>query len=101
MWASGGNKGTSITVYATGEIPWTKNTWDNANSTLKIDVRRKGNDNTWDNGNAYLDQEMTNTGYTYNGYTIYSYTFKELYDGAEIRFKHYRDKVCNLRVIHG
>lgn len=91
VWASNGNEGTTITVYATGEIAWASSTWDNENSTIRIDVRRKGNMGDFSTyGNAYLNAEMTNTGYTYNGYTIYSYTFKELYDGAEIRFKHYK-----------
>lgn len=90
-WASGGNEGTTITVYATGEIAWASSIWDKENSTIRIDVRRKGDMGDFSTyGNAYLNAEMTNTGYTYNGYTIYSYTFKELYDGAEIRFKHYK-----------
>lgn len=80
-----------ITVYATGEIfiGTGENAWDNATSTIKVDVR-KGHPECFDcqDFNGLYNQDMTNTGYTYNGYPIYSYTLNQA--GAQFRFKHYK-----------
>lgn len=80
-----------ITVYVTGEIfiGTGEDAWDNATSTIKVDVR-KGHPECFDcNGfNGLYNQDMTNTGYTYNGYPIYSYTLNQA--GAQFRFKHYK-----------
>lgn len=89
-WASGGNEGTSITIYVTGELGWASSTWDKTNSSLKIDVRRKGSEGNFNADDCILNATMTKTTKTYNGYAVYSYTFKELYDGAQIRVKHYK-----------
>lgn len=80
-----------ITVYVTGEIfiGTGENAWDNATSTIKVDVR-KGHPECFDcdGFNGLYNQDMTNTGYTYNGYPIYSYTLNQA--GAQFRFKHYK-----------
>lgn len=80
-----------ITVYVTGEIfiGTGENAWDNATSTIKVDVR-KGHPECFDcqDFNGLYNQDMTNTGYTYNGYPIYSYTLNQA--GAQFRFKHYK-----------
>lgn len=80
-WASNGSEGTSITVYTSGEL--FGSAWDTSKSYIKIHVRR-GNDD-WMN---YAT--MTETGKTYNGKKIYSYTFKEKWDGAQIYFEHWK-----------
>lgn len=80
-----------ITVYVTGKIfiGTGENAWDNATSTIKVDVR-KGHPECFDcqDFNGLYNQDMTNTGYTYNGYPIYSYTLNQA--GAQFRFKHYK-----------
>lgn len=80
-----------ITVYVTGEIfiGTGEDAWDNATSTIKVDVR-KGHPECFDcnDFNGLYNQDMTNTGYTYNGYPIYSYTLNQA--GAQFRFKHYK-----------
>lgn len=85
MWAD------EITVYVTGEIfiGTGEDAWDNATSTIKVDVR-KGHPECFDcdGFNGLYNQDMTNTGYTYNGYPIYSYTLNQA--GAQFRFKHYK-----------
>ena len=80
-WASNGSEGTSITVYTSGEL--FGSAWDTSKSYIKIHVRR--GDNDWMN---YAT--MTETGKTYNGKKIYSYTFKEKWDGAQIYFEHWK-----------
>lgn len=80
-WASNGNEGTSITVYTSGEL--FASAWDTSKSYIKIHVRRGTDD--WMN---YAT--MTETGNTYNGKKIYSYTFKEKWDGAQIYFEHWK-----------
>ena len=80
-WASNGSEGTSITVYTSGEL--FGSAWDTSKSYIKIHVRRGYND--WMN---YAT--MTETGKTYNGKKIYSYTFKEKWDGAQIYFEHWK-----------
>lgn len=80
-WASNGNEGTSITVYTSGEL--FASAWDTSKSYIKIHVRRGTDD--WMN---YAT--MTETGKTYNGKKIYSYTFKEKWDGAQIYFEHWK-----------
>ncbi len=80
-WASNGTEGTSITVYTSGEL--FGSAWDASKSYIKIHVRR--GDNDWMN---YAT--MTETGKTYNGKKIYSYTFKEKWDGAQIYFEHWK-----------
>ena len=80
-WASNGSEGTSITVYTSGEL--FGSAWDASKSYIKIHVRR--GDNDWMN---YAT--MTETGKTYNGKKIYSYTFKEKWDGAQIYFEHWK-----------
>ena len=83
-----------ITVYVTGEIfiGTGEDAWDNATSTIKVDVR-KGHPECFDcdGFNGLYNQDMTNTGYTYNGYPIYSYTLNQA--GAQFRFKHYKSGV--------
>lgn len=83
-----------ITVYVTGEIfiGTGEDAWDNATSTIKVDVR-KGHPECFDcdDFNGLYNQDMTNTGYTYNGYPIYSYTLNQA--GAQFRFKHYKSGV--------
>jgi hypothetical protein len=83
-----------ITVYITGEIfiGTGEDAWDNATSTIKVDVR-KGHPECFDcdGFNGLYNQDMTNTGYTYNGYPIYSYTLNQA--GAQFRFKHYKSGV--------
>ena len=80
-----------ITVYVTGKIfiGTGENAWDNATSTIKVDVRRN-HPECFDcpDFNGLYNQDMTNTGYTYNGYPIYSYTLNQA--GAQFRFKHYK-----------
>lgn len=80
-----------ITVYVTGKIfiGTGENAWDNATSTIRVDVR-KNYPECFDcqDFNGLYNQEMTNTGYTYNGYPIYSYTLNQA--GAQFRFKHYK-----------
>lgn len=80
-----------ITVYVTGKIfiGTGENAWDNATSTIKVDVR-KNHPECFDcqDFNGLYNQDMTNTGYTYNGYPIYSYTLNQA--GAQFRFKHYK-----------
>ena len=80
-WASNGSEGTSITVYTSGEL--FGSAWDTSKSYIKIHVRRGTDD--WMN---YAT--MTETGKTYNGKKIYSYTFKEKWDGAQIYFEHWK-----------
>ena len=88
LWAD------EITVYVTGEIfiGTGEDAWDNATSTIKVDVR-KGHPECFDcNGfNGLYNQDMANTGYTYNGYPIYSYTFTPTWSGGQFRFKHYKN----------
>lgn len=83
-----------ITVYVTGEIfiGTGEDAWDNATSTIKVDVR-KGHPECFDceGFNGLYNQDMTNTGYTYNGYPIYSYTFTPTWSGGQFRFKHYKN----------
>lgn len=89
VYAKNGNKGSSITVYTIGCYFSDPVTWDYANSSIKIDVRRDGD--SWSSAGSHplWNQAMTNTGKTYLGFPVYSYTFDEYYEGAEIRFKHY------------
>lgn len=83
-----------ITVYVTGEIfiGTGDKAWDNSISTIRADIR-KGYPEYFDcNGfNGVYNVEMTNTGYTYNGYPIYTYTLDQA--GAQFRFKHYKNGV--------
>ncbi len=88
-------RGTDITVYVTGKIfiGTGDKAWDNSTSTIKIDVRYQGTEGNFNSYDAYMDVAMTNTGYTYNGYPIYSYTFTPNNGGGQYRFKHYKSGV--------
>ena len=82
IWGSGGTEGTSITVYVSGDL--FSSSWNNSTSYIKIHVRRGTND--------WMDlTNMTATGDSYKGKNIYSYTFKEKWDGAEIYFEHWTE----------
>lgn len=85
-----GQMNADITVYVTGKIFVGKEAWDNSTSTIKIDARYQGSEDNFNASDAYMDVAMTNTGYTYNGYPIYSYTFTPNNGGGQYRFKHYK-----------
>ena len=80
-----------VTIYVTGKIFIGEDAWDNSTSTIKVDVRYQGSEGYFNDGDTYKDQTMTNTGYTYNGYPIYSYTWSPTNGGGQYRFKHYKN----------